>query len=474
MIKPDEGILLNKLEAEILKPNHGAGENRTVFQKSPLHLLIIIGLSIFVAEAIAMSVIHFLPPFKSEIIEALFDSAFLVVLVSPALYFFLFRPLLLYLTESRQTEEALLRVKDELEDKVVERTAEFKKANEQLTAWAGELEQHNRETKLLSQMVDFLQTSLSVDESYPIITQFAAKLFPEDSGALFIFRASRNLLETSAVWGKSAPEDKGFHPDECWALRRGQSHVVADTSLDLRCKHLHDGAGAYMCIPMMAHGETLGMLNLVLSSSNPENSKEYHIDAKRRLLTSMAEHIGLAIANLKLRETLRGLSIRDSLTGLFNRRYLEESLEREQYRSERNKTPLGIIMIDIDHFKRFNDTYGHDAGDAVLHAIGLFLQQNVRGSDIACRYGGEEFVLILTEASIEVTRQRAEHLCEAVKKLQVQYDHQPLAVTFSLGLAVFPDHGSTVHAVLQAADAALYRAKEEGRDRVCAALVNVF
>jgi len=184
----------------------------------------------------------------------------------------------------------------------------------------------------------------------------------------------------------------------------------------------------------------------------------------------VADSVALALANLKLRETLRHQSIRDPLTGLFNRRYMEETLERETRRVARAQRPLGIIMLDVDHFKLFNDTFGHDAGDSLLREFGNFLRAHVRGEDVACRYGGEEFTLILPEASLEVTRQRAEHLRGDIKHLHAQYHDQPLgAVALSLGVAVFPDHGSTGEAVLKAADAALYRAKREGRDRVVVA-----
>lgn len=167
---------------------------------------------------------------------------------------------------------------------------------------------------------------------------------------------------------------------------------------------------------------------------------------------------------------LRELSIRDPLTGLFNRRYLEEVLTLEMIRAVRKGYPIGIIMADVDHFKQFNDTHGHAAGDAVLVQVGNFLRMHIRSSDVACRYGGEEFLLILPEASREITQMRAEHMCADVRHLHVEFEGQTLeAVTLSLGVAVFPGHGSTKDAILGAVDTALYRAKGEGRDRVVVA-----
>jgi diguanylate cyclase (GGDEF)-like protein len=193
-------------------------------------------------------------------------------------------------------------------------------------------------------------------------------------------------------------------------------------------------------------------------------------EAKQKLAVTVAEHLTLAISNLKLRETLKHESIHDSLTGLFNRRYMEESLKREIYRARRQGQPVGVIMIDIDHFKQFNDSFGHEAGDRVLQELASFLQSNIRSSDIACRYGGEELLLILPDADLAVTRQRAEHLREGVKHLQVVYHHQTLdTITISLGVACFPQQGLTGETVIQTADRALYQAKRLGRDRVAVA-----
>ena len=172
-------------------------------------------------------------------------------------------------------------------------------------------------------------------------------------------------------------------------------------------------------------------------------------------------------ALLKSQVLLREQSVRDHLTGLFNRRYMEETLERELLRATRKQLLLGIIMLDVDDLKRFNDTYGHAAGDLILRELGSLLFRQVRGEDIACRYGGDEFILILPDASRDVTRERAELICEYAKEFQLQFEGQSLpAVTLSLGVAVFPEHGETSTGILRAVDAALYRAKHEGRGRL--------
>ncbi|MDP2046614.1 MAG: GGDEF domain-containing protein [Deltaproteobacteria bacterium] len=197
------------------------------------------------------------------------------------------------------------------------------------------------------------------------------------------------------------------------------------------------------------------------------------MEAKQRLAVAVAENLSLALANLKLRESLQNQAIHDPLTGLYNRRYLEETMDRELHRARRQQTFLGVVMMDLDHFKDFNDIFGHTAGDALLSAVANVITTGIRAEDIACRYGGEEFLLIMPGASLETTRERAENLRQSLKNLQVKYQGQLLkSTTISLGVAIFPDHGLTAEEVIAAADAALYRAKQAGRDRVEIASLN--
>ena len=185
------------------------------------------------------------------------------------------------------------------------------------------------------------------------------------------------------------------------------------------------------------------------------------------MASTFAEQIGLSISNLRLREALRNESIRDPLTGLFNRRYLEETLQREIRRSVRSEQSLGVLMLDLDYFKKFNDTYGHDAGDAVLRETATFLSKSVRAEDVVCRFGGEEFVIILPVADLHATQARGEKIRSKLRELTVLHQGQSLGmITVSIGVAALPDHGTSPSALLEAADSALYRAKREGRDRV--------
>ncbi|MFA5794189.1 MAG: diguanylate cyclase [Candidatus Brocadiia bacterium] len=326
------------------------------------------------------------------------------------------------------------------------------------------LGQHNLEINLLTEMYIMLQVSLTTDEAYKVVGEFLPKLYPENPGGLYIFNPSRNLAEPVIVWGKNTAEDSVFSPEDCWAVRLGRAYMTINTAdTQTGCLHHKKVSGALFCVPLISQGEVLGVLSVEFSQADMEPHKKTRLGQKKYVIISAAEHIGPALANLKLREKLRDLSVRDHLTGLFNRRYMEESLERELFRAQRKDSSIGIIMMDIDKFKDFNDHFGHDRGDGLMQVIGKFLRDNIRESDIACRYGGEEFILIMPDASLESTLQRAEYLRESFKQLPHQGNE---GVTISMGVAAYPMHGITAAEIIKAADMALYRAKESGRDRV--------
>jgi diguanylate cyclase (GGDEF)-like protein len=365
---------------------------------------------------------------------------------------------------SERTAE-LAREKANLEISVAERTAQLNAANEELRSQAAELSKRNQEITLFSKMNDFLQTSTTEAEGYSIISETVTQLFPEDSGAVFVLSASRDMLEASAVWGPQPPGNLIFPPHECWAHRLGQVHL--GIGHQRRCPHVtHDGR-MYVCLPLLAQGELLGILHLIDGAETNDGTDDARMEEKTRLAKILADNIGLGIANLKLRESMRNLAIRDPLTGLFNRRYMEEGLAQEHHRTLRNAAQLAVIMVDIDHFKQFNDNFGHDGGDAILRALGEFFKKHVRGSDIACRYGGEEFLLILSPSTAEGARQRAEKIRENAALLRVTHAKADLGpITLSMGVAMFPDHGADPTAIIKAADIALYQAKRDGRNRV--------
>ncbi|QIZ70638.1 sensor domain-containing diguanylate cyclase [Oxynema aestuarii] len=337
-------------------------------------------------------------------------------------------------------------------------------ANQKLKDWVTELENRHRETLILREMSDLLQACLTVEEAYAVIARSVQLLFPNLSGALFILDDSKKLVEAVAQWGDVETTETVFLPQECWALRRGREHFVCDNRGGLPCKHVLNDGLEYSCTPLMAQGKGLGTLYLC-----SEKSGEF--TASKQLLTlTVTEQISLSLANLTLRETLKQQSIRDPLTGLYNRRYLQECLGREIHRARNQNVGVGVIMLDVDRFKQFNDSFGHEAGDEILKKLASFLQENNSEADIACRYGGEEFTVILPQSSLEQTQEKAHLLREGVRLVQVRYQQQLLGpLTISVGVANFPEHGQSGDALLRAADTALYRAKREGRDRTVVA-----
>ncbi|MBI5354422.1 MAG: sensor domain-containing diguanylate cyclase [Chloroflexi bacterium] len=356
----------------------------------------------------------------------------------------------------------------------------FQKAQTAIEEAAAEqkaLARHQEDFRLLNEMGNELRICPTVAESYTVIANYAQRLFPNVSGALYIINTVDGIFETVITWGETPPElpGRGLSPDKCLALRQGQIYTSEDsTSHGGLCPYLGQPKPEdYLCVPMLAQGKTLGILHLRRSKSlqtSELQSADAMVVLKRELSETVAEHIALAIANLKLQETLQYQVVRDPLTSLFNRRYMEETFKRELDRAARRKMDIGIMMLDIDNFKHFNDTFGHMAGDAVLIKLSSLLRAFVRGEDISCRYGGEEFLLILPEASLQNTHQRAGQLKNEIQCMSVNYQDQLLSgITVSIGIACFPEHGDTIESLLFAADSALYRAKNEGRNRLAIA-----
>jgi diguanylate cyclase (GGDEF)-like protein/PAS domain S-box-containing protein len=360
------------------------------------------------------------------------------------------------ITERKQAEEAL------------------QQANAQLKRQVEELNRRASEIRLLSEMGGLFQVCKSPAEAYKLVSHMLPKLFPEASGTLNIIRPPHRLLETVAVWGNRELVEQRtlFDRDDCWALRRGQLHWVEGQTFGLVCKHVPEKPqnGWYICVPMMASGEALGVLHLYSQETFSLEEGERFGQSRRELATAVGEQIALALSNLKLQETLLQQSIRDPLTGLHNRRYFDEALEKEIRRAARKDLSVGVLMMDIDHFRDYNNMHGHDAGDAVLREIAGFVLNSVRNEDIACRYGGEEFVLVLPGITAELAEHRAQQLRNSVKNLKILHRGQALGtITISVGVAVLPQHASNGKNLLLVADKALYEAKQNGRDCVVVA-----
>jgi diguanylate cyclase (GGDEF)-like protein/PAS domain S-box-containing protein len=334
-----------------------------------------------------------------------------------------------------------------------------------------ELEQHAREMALLTQMGELLESCQSLDEAYGVIGGISEPLFAGDAGAVYALASSGSVVEAVSAWGSPPPSRTVFSPTDCWALRRGRLHVVHDGDPELKCPHVEEPIGSgLLCQPLVAQTETLGLLHVQVRRRATGKARVARLADRERLVETLGKQLSLALGNIRLRATLREQSARDSLTGLFNRRYMEESLDREIRRAAREGYGLGILLADLDNFKQLNDTFGHAAGDTVLRRIGRFLAGAVRSEDIACRFGGEEFVVILPKASLDDAYRRAEALREGIKagSLDEPDPFSPTA-TMSVGVAAYPEHGTSAAQLILAADSAMYLAKAQGRDRVVVA-----
>lgn len=334
-------------------------------------------------------------------------------------------------------------------------------AREKTDLWAHELEKANWDARFVNEFSDTLGVCLSDDEVHQTIAAYLHRLFPHAHGALAMIKSSRNMVEIIATWNSSSGQNSIYGPEDCHALRCGTLYLREMGSLKMVCRHFAEGSdGNYLCMPLIAQGETLGVLHLDFGS-------ERWADDRVKLILNLVAHSSMKLANLKLRDTLRSQSIRDPLTGLYNRRYMEEAFERELGRADRRGSHVGVIMGDLDHFKRYNDTFGHEAGDRVLQEVATVLTGSFRREDIVCRYGGEEFVAIIPDVQREELVERAQLVCTRIRRVRIQHRGQLLgSISISLGVAIYPTHATTQDELLSKADAALFRAKRNGRDCV--------
>ncbi|MDY0092434.1 MAG: diguanylate cyclase [Candidatus Vecturithrix sp.] len=341
-----------------------------------------------------------------------------------------------------------------------------------------ELQQRNRELALLNQMATLLQACSSEPETYHVLCQSCQQLFPTDEGCMYLLQEEQChekpiALQPVSCWMSFSPPQARISREYQQAFH-GEMYEIGSLQhsfyLYLNAS-LENGYPYPMRDPS---GQLLGILFLYFQPFSPETSDEdslYLLETKQLLVAQVAEQYALSLVNLRLRESLRHEAIRDSLTGLFNRRYMEESLRQEIRRAKRNGGYVGLIMLDVDHFKHFNDTHGHDTGDVVLQSLAKLIQEHIRGGDIACRYGGEEFLLILPETSLTTSVQRAQELLEKVRKLRIVYQGRYFSITISLGVSAFPEHGAEIQELVNSADMAMYQAKNNGRDQAAIAIL---
>lgn len=351
----------------------------------------------------------------------------------------------------------LLVIRESKKLRIAEQTA--LNAQTRLEGSLQQLQIESESGKMLNDLQANLQICVNPPEAYEVLGGYAQKFIPNSAGAVFAIDSSRNLMGVMASWGDSlSPTQHILSPEDCCAMRGSRLHLRMEISQGLSCRHFSGSIpDAYLCLPLAALGETLGILHI--SVPGPAA----FTPARLALIQQCGEYAALRLANLRLREKLHDQSIRDPLTGLYNRRFLEATLEQELHRSGRHHTGLGVIMADIDKFKAFNDSFGHNAGDIVLKEVGALFRRSVRTEDIVCRYGGEEFLIVMPDTSLESVRERAEVMRDAIAKLELQHAGHALGkITASLGISFSQDGVLTPEILLRYADEALYESKRRG------------
>lgn len=325
------------------------------------------------------------------------------------------------------------------------------------------LENKNKQITLLVEMSEIMLACSSPDELSLVMSKYSTRMLGFAKGYLYMMHPSKNYLEVIATWGEVRPQPDTFSPDQCWAIRRGRIHQVNANHNELVCDHVAqpEPTDTIFCVPLMAQNDIYGMLYIEIAEQ-----ESAHIEDHKLVITAFAELTALALANVRLRENLRHQSIRDPLTGLYNRRYLEDFLFKQIHQAKRTNANLSVLMFDLDHFKKLNDTYGHDAGDIALKEFAKILQNDIRVSDIAARYGGEEFILVLYGTSAEAACARATSILNAISMVHIRYGAQVVgSLTVSIGIADFPSDAETMETLIEAADRALYLAKNNGRNQ---------
>lgn len=321
------------------------------------------------------------------------------------------------------------------------------------------LEAKKRELIYLSDMADMLYCCESEDEVYQVVALTCSKLFPSMSGCIYIIANSKNYVQMNSFWGKKRNSKEIFSISDCWALRRGKFNLLSPCNSGLMCSHLiQPVSGAHLCFPLLGQGELVGILHIyALEEISPEDQQITEI---------IATTLGFALNNLSIKKRLTHDNLRDGMTQLFNQTYIEAITEQRLAEAERSGEPLSVIFMDIDNFKNYNSRYGHLTANIVIQALANLLLKSIRSFDIPCRWGGEEFVIVMPNMTLETLRKRVEQLRLDVEKMQLKDgDHVLQSITASFGIAV-SEPGITVKDFLNRANQAMLEAKRTGKNRV--------
>lgn len=354
------------------------------------------------------------------------------------------------ISEHRRQQQRIHVLTADLERQVAERT-------HQLSDAVSQLERRNEQLRIAGDATMLLTAANTREELASILQQYLPRVFPGIAGELYLGRHGEYGLATH--WGR----DEAVGPSllqraDCWALRRGEPHRLSQPGPSLPCPHIAHGDAGHLCVPIPGSEETAGMLHFEWAPGTAEP------DAL--LIGTLVRKLSLTLTNLGLREELRRQALHDPLTGLYNRRYLDEFVRARMAEHHRSGRAFAVLMIDLDHFKALNDRHGHDTGDQALAEVGLLLKRIARSEDAAFRHGGEEFLLIVGCAQLGEALQCAERVRAAVARLQLGGIVEAPALSVSVGVAMYPQHGEGLAGVMQAADEAVYAAKAAGRNCV--------
>ncbi|MDO5102154.1 MAG: sensor domain-containing diguanylate cyclase [Lautropia sp.] len=372
------------------------------------------------------------------------------------------------LSDQMKVQEQLRKLAAELEEQVQGRTKAYRETAERLAATLDASQAQSRAYGILQDMNDMLQACTTPAEAARVAGEFAIKLFNADSGSIYVTEPAQSNFRLLGSWGLQGESADSLHLSECWGLRQNQAYPHNENQLGLRCHHLSIGPNRHSCcMPMFANGQATGMISLRSDQTFIHaNTERTATDQKIQRLFSAS--VAQFLANLSLRQTLEQQSLRDPLTNLFNRRYFNEQLAIEFERASRARSPLALQMVDIDHFKRINDRYGHEAGDRVLREVSDVLTQNARAGDIVCRWGGEEFLILMPGLNGTSAKRRADEIRRRVQERVETVGGS--AVSVSIGVAAYPEHASDPDGLINVSDRALYASKGAGRNRVTLAV----
>lgn len=321
-------------------------------------------------------------------------------------------------------------------------------------------------SSLLREMITLLQTSTTLDDACKIVSLFAKQLFPSTAG-IVIMTDYHGVWQSRSHWNFKHLRPVSFMDNECWAVRSYQMYEVMHENEKPLCPHVHRLKKVHyphFCMPLDKNSRVSGILfvQLLDETISPTAYQEL-----KRDIELFVEQVLPGLVNIQLNEKLRQQSLSDPLTGLYNRRFFMSALDNEIARAKRRKSQFSLVIMDIDHFKKYNDSFGHEAGDRILQKLSDILRVYFRESDIICRYGGEEFIVLMPETGLEDAQKRCEKLMELIhSELFLPALPKSRKVTVSIGISVFPHHSRLAEHLINKADKALYEAKAQGRNQI--------